>query len=97
MIVGLKSLDHVVAMIDDGTRYPCSLKKADVAISMKSGSYDVKEIAGLILLDDDFCTIVNAVKWGRNIYEAARKYVQFHLTVIFVTSSMVLIGCICNK
>lgn len=37
MIVGLKELGHFVAMVDDGTTYPCALKKADVSISMKSG------------------------------------------------------------
>lgn len=97
MTVGLKELEHVVAMIDDGMRYPCALKKADVAIAMKSGRDDVKEASGIILLDDDFCSIVKAVKWGRNIYDAVRKNVQFQLTVNFVTSFIIVIGCLCNK
>lgn len=97
MIVGLQNLERVVAMVDDGTRYPYYLKTADAAIAMKSGSEDAKEMAGIILLDDNFCSIVNVVKWGRNVYEAVRKYLQFQLTLIFVSSFMVLIGCVCNK
>lgn len=54
-------------------------------------------MSGIILLDDDFCSIVNAVKWGRNVFDVARKYLQYQLTVIIVASFMVVIGCLWNK
>ncbi len=51
-----------------------------------------KEAAGIILLDDNFKSIVTAIKWGRNIFECIRKFIQFQLTVNFVAISMAFIG-----
>jgi len=42
---------------------------------MASGTEIAKEAAGIIMLDDNFRTIVNAVKWGRNIYDCVRKFI----------------------
>ena len=42
---------------------------------MASGTEIAKEAAGIIMLDDNFYTIVNAVKWGRNIYDCVRKFI----------------------
>jgi P-type Ca2+ transporter type 2B len=51
-----------------------------------------KEAAGIILLDDNFKSIVTAIKYGRNIFECIRKFIQFQLTVNFVAISMAFIG-----
>lgn len=45
------------------------------------GTQIAKDAAGIILLDDNFASIVTAVKWGRNVYASIRKFIQFQLTV----------------
>ena len=51
-----------------------------------------KEASAIILLDDNFDSIVKAVLWGRNIYDSIRKFVQFQLTVNVVAVGVTLIG-----
>lgn len=51
-----------------------------------------REAAAIILLDDNFNSIVKAVMWGRNIYDSIRKFIQFQLTVNIVAVSITLIG-----
>ena len=67
----------MVAVTGDGTNDAPALKKSDVGFAMASGTEIAKEAAGIIMLDDNFKTIVNAVKWGRNIYDCVRKFIQF--------------------
>jgi magnesium-transporting ATPase (P-type) len=67
LVTGLKELSHVVAVTGDGTNDAPALKKAEVA----------KEASDIILLDDNFASIITAVKWGRNIYTNVRKFLQF--------------------
>ena len=82
LVKRLKEMGETVAVTGDGTNDAPALKAADVGFSMGvAGTEVAKEASDIILMDDNFASIVKALMWGRAVNDAVRKFLQFQITV----------------
>ena len=82
LVARLKAIGETVAVTGDGTNDAPALKTADIGFSMGiAGTEVAKEASSIILMDDNFSSIVKAITWGRSVNDAVSKFLQFQLTV----------------
>ena len=74
LVLGLKELGKIVAVTGDGTNDAPALSKSDVGFSMFAGTDIAKEASDIVIMDNNFSSLVVAIIYGRNIYDNIRKF-----------------------
>ncbi|KAI8986393.1 PMCA-type calcium-translocating P-type ATPase [Pilobolus umbonatus] len=98
LVNDLKSMGEVVAVTGDGTNDGPALKAADVGFSMGiSGTEVAKEASSIILMDDNFSSIIRAISWGRGVNDSVKKFLLFQLTINVTAVLLTIISSIMNN
>lgn len=97
LVNSLKELGEIVAVTGDGTNDGPALKAADVGFSMGvAGTEVAKEASSIILMDDNFSSIVRAISWGRCVNDSVKKFLQFQLTVNITAVMLTLVSAVAS-
>lgn len=97
LVAHLKKLEETVAVTGDGTNDGPALKTADVGFSMGiAGTEVAKEASSIILLDDNFKSIVTAICWGRAVNDSVAKFLQFQITVNITAVLLTFVSALAN-
>ena len=95
LVQRLKHLGETVAVTGDGTNDGPALKLADIGFSMGiAGTEIAKEASAIILMDDNFSSIVKAIMWGRSVNDAVAKFLQFQITVNITAVSLAFVSAV---
>ncbi|KAJ5902140.1 ATPase P-type K/Mg/Cd/Cu/Zn/Na/Ca/Na/H-transporter [Penicillium taxi] len=94
----LKKLGETVAVTGDGTNDAQALKNADVGFAMGvTGTEVAKEASDIILMDDNFASIVKAMAWGRTVSDAVKKFLQFQITVNITAVVLTFVSAVASS
>jgi len=97
LVETLKSIGEIVGVTGDGTNDGPALKTADVGFSMGiAGTEVAKEASDVVLMDDNFISIVKAIMWGRCVNDAVRKLLQFQISTIVTAIVITFVSAIAS-
>ncbi|ORX97019.1 hypothetical protein BCR34DRAFT_607443 [Clohesyomyces aquaticus] len=98
LVLRLKGLGEIVAVTGDGTNDAPALKAANIGFSMGiSGTEVAKEASAIILMDDNFSSIITALMWGRAVNDAVQKFLQFQITVNITAVLLAFVTAVCDE
>ncbi|KAH9025707.1 Ca-transporting ATPase [Lactarius deliciosus] len=98
LVEALKELGEVVGVTGEGTNDGPALKTAHIGFSMGAAGTEVaKEASDIILMDDNFSSIVNAIIWGRCVNDSVRKFLQFQISTHFATVVIMIVWALASS